>query len=1089
MIRASSQVCPKCESLVLVGNAFCGKCGAALVRSKPVAERRFLTVLFCDLVGSTNLSDTLDPEDLRDLTNAYHDASVKIIKQYDGHVAQYLGDGLLVYYGYPVAHEDDARRAGLAALGILREIDVLSQRLQSQQRMGLQVRIGIHSGPVVMGEVGEGSRRENLALGRTPNVAARIQSFAEPGTALVSRDVFNLAQGYFDCEEVGRHQLNGIAEPIEMYRLVRESGASSRLDAGRRTGLTQLTGRSAEQGRLWQVWQASMEQGTSKTLLVSGEAGIGKSRLVAKLSEDVMELDAVTLQGACTTYSVNTALHPVSDAIQRLLQYGANASVPQKMDSLERQLGELDICSDENLNALAELLHLEPAASTGFQKPSPERLRDHTLAAVEALLLAISAKRSTLFIIEDVHWADPTTLQFLSELTEKRLPVPLVILLTYRSEFPAPIKKSLGGITLRLEPLSDEECAAMILRVTGGKSLPAEVMAQILRRCEGVPLYAEEITKAVLGLGVLVEGPDAFKVNGSLPTDLVPATVQGSLAARLDNLKDAKPIAQLAATIGREFRLDLLLAVSVEPQALLMQGLEHLLDAGIIYPKDTSSHSSFEFKHALLQDAAYQSLLKSARRKQHRKIAETLSTEFQEEAKYRPELVAQHFAAGEQPDLASIHWLTAGKLAIGKAANREGLAHLTNALVQIQLLPESGGRDERELECHFQKLVAQQTLLGWAAPEIEQTFDAATKLVERISQPKFHAELSRHLMTFHFVRGNISEAVALSRQNVSAARGYGNPAMLAAALCTLCVAELYNGNIDTAIESGEAALAHIDRDSDRFMVAQAGFSVEVNAYSYLSEAWWMRGYPDKARAYSERACSSARELANESVEIFAVGYSAEFYHLLLDHAKILEIADQSKHLTEGHRSDFWDPMLSAYSGWAIAVQGRYDKGIPMLEDGIRRYIEGGSGITRVHLLVMLAATLIEDQRLEEADSVLDEATTIADNAGEAFYLPELYRMRGEALLAAQIDPVATDPHIDIEAMNFLRMALTTAKAQNALSLQLRAAMSLARVQRSAASIDLLRDLLGQFTEGFDTSDLIAAKQLLNDLDNRTPAAG
>lgn len=1087
MVGALSEACSNCGSEIPDGNAFCGKCGTALVRSEPVVERRLLTVLFCDLVGSTNLSDTLDPEDLRDITNAYHVASVKVIEAYDGHIAQYLGDGLLVYYGYPVAHEDDARRAGLTALGILREIEALSQRLQSQRQLELQVRIGIHTGPVVVGEVGEGNRRENLALGRTPNVAARIQSFAQPGTALISREAFNIAHGYFDCEELGRHQLKGIAEPIEMYRLVLESGADSRLDAARRAGLTGFTGRAAEQEQLRQAWQEARSLNASKTLLISGEAGIGKSRLVAKLVEDVVYLDAITLQGACTTYSTNTALHPIADAVQRLLDHESAGAESQGFASLERKLKELNVCSDENLNALAELLHLESSLSANFQKPSPERLRDHTLAGVEALLLAMAQQQPTLFIIEDVHWADPTTLEFLSELTEKQLEVPLVVLLTYRSEFGNPIEDSSFATSLRLQPLSDDDCAGMIMRVTRGKALPPEVMAQIVSRCEGVPLYAEEITKAVLDLGVLVERSDAYEAQGRLPSDLVPATVHSTLTARLDSLEEAKPIAQLAAIIGREFRLDLLAAVFTEPRKLLMQGLDRLLDAGIIYPTDTSGNSSFEFKHALLQDAAYQSLLKSARRQQHRKIAETLSTEFQSEAKRRPELVAQHFAAGDRPDLASIHWLAAGKSAVGKAANREGLAHLSNALQQIELLPESLSRDERELECHFQKLVAQQTILGWAAPEVEQTFDAATTLVERLDQPPLHAELSRHLMTFHFVRGNISEAVAISRQNVEAAKPMGNPAILAAALCTLCVAELYNGNIDIAIECGEAALAKIDRDSDRLMAAQAGFSVEVNGSSYLSEACWMRGFPDKARAYSERARSAARELANESVEIFGVGYSAEFYHLLQDRTMILEIAAQSKRLTEGHRSDFWDPMLSAYSGWAIAVPGRYDEGIRMLKDGIRRYVEGGSGITRVHLLVMLAATLIEAQRLEEAELVLDEAETVADEAGEVFYLPELHRIRGEALVAAQGDPIAVDANSKRAAIDHFRKALSVAESQNALSLQLRAAMSLARLERSETSINLLRGLLAEFKEGFETSDLVAAHQLLRDLESKVPA--
>ena len=469
MDRVTRTPCANCRAELPDGAKFCGHCGAPIKRDERSAELRQLTVLFCDLVGSTALADTLDPEDLRDVTSAYHTACTEVIARFEGHIAQFLGDGLLVYFGYPVAHEDDARRAVQTALGIIESIELLAVRLRTERQIELSVRVGIHTGPVVVGEVGEGMRRENLALGRTPNLAARVQAFAHPGTVVVSEETFRIAHGYFEFEALGTHELKGLAEPVAMHRVLGVSGAENRLDAGRRAGLTALTGRASELETLNALWQRVARGTTGHTILVTGEAGIGKSRLVASLRENVEAQSDTVIECACSPYYQNSALYPVIGSLERSLGFSRETSQADKWTSLEDRLERDGMSSAENVVLIAQLLNIAPPPGTAPLDLSPQQQRERTLEVLDGWLAAIARRRPTLFIVEDLHWADPTTIEFVNRIAASPAAGPLLAVVTFRSDFDDPVHQHPQVSTLSLSRLGSDQTTAMIARVAGNK--------------------------------------------------------------------------------------------------------------------------------------------------------------------------------------------------------------------------------------------------------------------------------------------------------------------------------------------------------------------------------------------------------------------------------------------------------------------------------------------------------------------------------------------------------------------------------------------------------------------------------------------
>ena len=642
----------------------------------PEAERRQLTVLFCDLVDSTALAGQLDPEDLREVVRAYQDTCAKVIARFEGHIAQYLGDGLLVYFGYPLAHEDDAQRAVRAGLGMIEALSQLNTRLRQERGVSLAVRLGCHTGLVVVGDVGGGARQEQLALGETPNLAARLQSIAAPNTLVISAATLPLLGGFFACQALGTPPLKGFAQPLEVYQVLYESMARSRLEAAGSTGLTPLVGREQEVGLLLERW-AQVKDGLGQVVLLSGEAGIGKSRLVRVLTEQVAsEPQAWLTPCQCSPYYQNSALYPVIDLLERVvLQFERDETPQQKLAKLEGFLVQYGLPLAEAVPLFAALLSLPTTADYAHLTMSPEQQKQRTLHAFLTILLRRAAQQPLLFVVEDLHWVDPTTLELLSLLVDQGPTARILALFTFRPDFSPPWTGRSHLTQVTLPRLPHRQAAAMTDWVAHGKVLPAEVVEQVVAKTDGVPLFVEELTKMVLESGLLQEREERYELTGPLPPLAIPATLHDSLMARLDRLATVKGLAQLGATLGREFSYELLQAVSPWDEATLRQGLQQLVEAEFLYQQGLPPQAIYRFKHALIQDTAYQSILRSTRQRHHQRIAQVLEARFPEICETQPELLAEALAVvndtGERRWEAELHRLK-GELLLARTA---GHAH------------------------------------------------------------------------------------------------------------------------------------------------------------------------------------------------------------------------------------------------------------------------------------------------------------------------------------------------------------------------------------------------------------------------------
>ena len=645
----------------------------------PEAERRQLTVLFCDLVESTALSSQLDPEDLREVVRAYQTTCAEVIQRFEGHIAQYLGDGLLVYFGYPQAHEDDAQRAVRTGLGIVEAMATLNSSLGQRPGVRLAVRVGIHTGVVVVGEMGSGGRQEQLALGDTPNITARLQGLAAPDTVVISAVTQRLIQGYFTCHDLESQTLKGVATPLQVYQVVRETEIQQRFDVAAARGLTPLVGREHEVGILRERW-AQVQAGRGHIVVLSGEAGIGKSRLVQVVKDEIIGAATLRIEYRCSPYHQHSALYPVITHLERVLALRQDDTQEDRLGKLEEALRPYTLPLTEVVPLLAALLAVPLPASYPPLTLSPQRQRQKTLEALLAWLLALTERQPVLFVVEDLHWIDPSTLEFLTLLVDQGPTARLLTLLTCRPEFQPPWGLRTHLTPMALQRLPQSQVEAMIARVTGGKALPPVVLQQVVTKTDGVPLFVEELTKTVLESDLVRETEEHYELTGPLPPLAIPATLHDSLMARLDRLATVKAVAQLGAVLGRTFAYELLQAVTPLDEASLQQALVRLVDAELLYQRGIPPQATYLFKHALIQDAAYQSLLKSSRQQYHQRIAQVLEAQFPGLVETQPELVAQHYTAAGCAEQAVLYWQRAGQQASDRSANLEAISHLTTGI-------------------------------------------------------------------------------------------------------------------------------------------------------------------------------------------------------------------------------------------------------------------------------------------------------------------------------------------------------------------------------------------------------------------------
>jgi TOMM system kinase/cyclase fusion protein len=1044
----------------------------------PDAERRQLTVLFCDLVDSTTLSSQLDPEDWREVVRAYQETCAKVIALYEGHIAQYLGDGLLVYFGYPQAHEDDAQRAVRAGLGMVEAIGQLNTRLGRERDVQLAMRLGIHTGLVVVGDVGGGTRQEQLALGETPNLAARLQGMAAPNTVVISAATLPLLGGFFACQSLGPHRLKGFPQPIEVYQVLYESMARSRLEAAGSTSLTPLVGREPEVALLRERW-TQVTDGFGQVVLLSGEAGIGKSRLVQVLMEHVAaEPQAWLTPCQCSPYYQNTALYPMIDLLERVaLRFEREESPEQKLRKLEGFVVQYGLPLAEAVPLFAALLSLPLGADYAAPTLSPEQQKQQTLHALLTILLRIAAQQPVLFVMEDLHWVDPSTLEFLSLLVDQGPTARILTLLTFRPDFSPPWTGRAHLSQVTLNRLPRRQAAELTGWVAHGKALPPEVVEQVVAKTDGVPLFVEELTKMVLESGLLQEREERYALTGPLPPLAIPATLHDSLMARIDRLATVKAMAQLGATLGREFSYALLQAVSPWDEGTLRQGLQQLVEAEFLYQQGLPPQATYLFKHALIQDTAYQSLLRSTRQQYHQRIAQVLEARFPETCETQPELLAHHYTEAGLGAQAMPYWQQAGQRALQRSANVEAIEHLTRGLDILKTLPDDPEHAQRELDLQVALGPALMATKGLAAPEVEHAYTRARELCQQIGKTPQLFLVLMGLCILYRQRGEFRTARQVGEQCLALAQHADEPALLLEAHRALGVPLFYLGELAPSRFHLEEGSALYDLQQYRSHTFRYGLDPGVNC---LLVAWplWLLGYPDQALERSRDALTLAQELSHPYSLAYALQSAMRLHRFRREVWAAREQAEALVTLANQQGFAQWVAGGTMMCGWALTVQGRAEEGMEQMHQGLTAWramrIEAGLP----YWLAMLAEAYGSTGQVEAGMRVLAEALALVDTTEERWWAAELHRLKGELLLALSTDNTA-------EAETCLHQALEIARRQKAKSLDLRAAMSLSRLWQQQGKRDEARELLapiyGWFTEGFETADLQEAKVLLEEL--------
>ena len=1063
------------------------------VAAAPVVERRLLTVMFCDLVGSTALSVSRDPEDLRDLIAAYHHAVADVVKRFEGFVARYMGDGILIYFGYPRAHEDDAERASRCALEIVEAISGL------KLAEVLQARIGIATGMVVVG----GGASEHDVVGETPNLAARLQTLAEPNTALIDENTRRLVGGLFEYRDLGEVEARGFVGTVLAWKILRPSTVTSRFEALRASSLTPLIGRNEEIELLLRRWQRA-KKGEGQVVLLSGEPGIGKSRIAAVLAERLLGEPHYHLRYFCAPHHQSTALHPVITHLEHAAGFARDDSTAVKLDKLRRLFGEGRLGQlrrrvayqatqrSRGRDQEAELLQLTlagvrqalvadllslPTAGVLPDNLSPQRKKERTLEALLELLQDLSRKRPVLMVFEDVHWIDPTSRELLDLTIERIRQLPVLLIITFRPEFQEAWSGASHVSTLALNRLDANEGEALA-EVVAGKSLPRAVVAHISSRTDGVPLFIEELTRTVIESGSLRDDRHRFILDRPLPALSIPPSLHASLLARLDRLGTiAKEVAQVGAAVGRDFSYALLAAVAQRSEPELRGALSLLVGAGLVFQRGILPDATFLFKHALVQDAAYSTLLRGPRQALHGEIAGALEARFSEAVETQPELLAQHYAEAGLVEKSIACWGKAGYRSTVRSAMAEAAAQFHRGLDQLALLPNTPERRRQELEFYSALGAALTTAKGYAAPEVGEAYARARELWDQLGSPSEFLHIPRGQSIYYALRGQFDLALRADEDLLRLSRQRNDRARLALAYTSSGRTLMFIGRLGLSRSHLEEALTLYDAVSDGALVDQAGTDPCVNAQAVLASVYLCLGYPDQALKRSKTAIADARRLGHQASLAVTLALSARL-HLLLedDDGTLGEHAGLLVAMSTEQSFAYWRAVGTIYDGWVRVKHGDVAEGIWMIRRGSTAYsATGATALVPFHLGLLSRAYEIASQ-IDEAVILLDDALHMVEHTGERWFAPELYRRKGQLML----------PQGRAEATEeFYRKALSIAQEQEAKLWELRAAMSLAQLRRDqgrrAEARDLLAPIYGWFTEGFDTPDLKAAKPLLDEL--------
>lgn len=1024
------------------------------------AERRQLTIVFCDLVGSTALSTRLDVEDLQEVIASYQRLVAEVVTQYGGHVARRVGDGALIYFGYPNAGEDDPEQAVRASLALIKAIATLKSSEPQQ------LRIGIATGLVVVGDlIGTGAARDQEVVGEGPNLAARLQTLAEANTVVIADSTRRLIGSVFELEDLGTRQLKGFAEPQRAWRVVCESPAKGRFEALGRMH-TPMVGRDEEISLLLRRWSQA-KAGEGRVVLISGEPGIGKSRLIIATIEQIRPERHAQLRYFCSPHHQDSALFPIIGNLERLAEFERGDTPAQRSDKLTSML-ERSGATDRDIALLVELLLLPSERYPPLELASRAK-KEETFEALLRQLLHLARQQPVLMTFEDLHWLDPTSRELLDHAIERIAAAPILLLGTHRPEFQPPWAGQAHVTNLTLNRIDRRHGETLVQQLLAIASLSNDIVKEIVERSDGVPLFLEEMTKDVLEAGARLP---AARLS-------VPPTLNASLLSRLDRLGVvAKEIAQIGATIGREFSYELLALVAQCPESELKLSLRQLVDAGLLFQRGSPPHSDFLFKHSLLQDAAYSTLLRGPRQKLHARIAVSLEETFPDLANTQPQLVARHFNEAGLGERAISYWQRAGALALHRSAGGEAVMHLSNALRNLERLPDEPEKVRQELDVRLGLGTALSIAYGSSYPDVAVQYARAAELGRRLGEDKQLFRAAWGSWYANLTTGKTEHALPLANELVEIGERLGDQALMLEAYHSRWATSHVLGLNNTTLADAQRGISLYVADRHHAHTYDyGGHDTGVCARAHCALTLWITGHPEQAIEMSLSALELGRSLAHPPSLAHAAWWSATLRQLRGEPQPCRELAELTIRIAHEQGSQIF-MMCPLLMGWAAFASGDSIEGLQRMEAAITAKRQ------RVHRfyydfeLLVFAQALQQGAQSALALEVVEEALHFMKASRNSLFEAEANRLKGVCLSAL-------GTHDDTEAEAWLLRAIVTADSQAALSFKLRAASSLARHwqrrDQQAKAVALLAPIYNQFKEGFDTVDLREAKDLLTAL--------
>lgn len=1037
------------------------------------AERRQLTVMFIDLVGSTELSRRLDPEDLRDIIYAFQDLFDSIVERHQGLVVQHLGDGIMAYFGYPIAHEDDPQRAVMSGLNMLIALKELNERLSKEKKVSLQVRIGVHTGLVVVGATGGKTHSEMLALGEAPNLAARIQGLADPNSLWISAETNKLLRGQFKTTSQGKFKMKGFSEQLELFTVQGEKELSE-IDLVPVEGLSPFVGRQVERTQILERWELAGES-KGQIVLISGEAGIGKSRLVQSLVEEILNDDVPYLVFKCSPFNRNTTLNPVINTLRSEIKFVRNEAPEISLHKLETFIKEKKLDPNHDLPLYANLLSIALLDQYEVIKTSSGRLK--ALTFISLIKWLKGDQKPKLILFEDFQWADPSTLELFEKLFRDLHSTTILFIGTFRPEFTPYWNAGPHQMHIVLNRLTKKQTESMIQQLAG--ALPEVVISDILKKTDGNPLFVEEVTKLLLESGVLTLSDTGYELTSSLKTLSIPSTLQDSLMARLDRLGAAKEIAQIGATIGREFAYILVKAISKLEDKLLIERLEKLVGAEMLLENGELPNMLYTFKHALIQEAAYSSLLKKRRQEFHQRIVDTLETDFPDLMKTNPELMAHHCSEGGLLEKAIPYWRRAGELAVSKSAHQEAIIHLNEGLHILHQLPVTDKRIEDEILFQIALGVPLTALRGYGSDEVEKAYSRARTLCAKLGNTMQLIPTLYGLWRYYLLTAQYSEAAYLSSEILKLSEESSEPLHKAIGNRAAGSTHFYLGELDEARSRLGAIIALEATPETRantllFDVVDSW----VTARSYESWTLWLGGHTEEAFKQIEAAMEMANQLNHPFSMALSVSFATWLYQFHGDKEKTLQCAQDGLKIAKQNGFSFWVGWGEILEAWALDNDPSDEQFLNNMLAGLEHWKALGSRLGSSYFLYLIAESLFNHGKISDAWTTLDQAKNFIYRTKEGWWEAEIYRMEGRLHEAG-------GPQNFEKAEACYRKALDKASQQNAKSLELRAANSLASLLAESSKRNevylILQEKIKWFNSELDTPDLKDAKSTLHNL--------